>query len=340
MYKYKLNNYTCEDYIAICNSNCFYNFFHHITKNKEYEIIKVIKSSWADDADIWIMILNDNDEHITLPLKYFNIVKHYKFDYDNKYVILDKQSKKNRIANGILLYHNITYSKYYKVVPGSYNKNKKEIKIYNDIGEEGLYSTEIFRFVDTTNEEWIKSYNLSIDEKIEDNKNKRKIIEEIGKMTVSDFMDRCNSDQEFVNKINKYYLDMDSLMIDYNDIEDFIINLQKYINLNNKEENKMEIKKVENYKKFAEILKEKTECDVSIEIVEKNHYHFQLDKNGLSMGVLCINEGDPSFAPFSTLKNAKNENFINCSYMPLMEDLSTILEVLCEMFTCDLVTNK
>lgn len=56
-------------------------------------------------------------------------------------------------------------------------------------------------------------------------------------------------------------------------IDTFDILLNNYI-MNNKEERKMEIKKVENYKKFANLLKEKTGCDVLIEIVEKKSLSF------------------------------------------------------------------
>ena len=70
----------------------------------------------------------------------------------------------------------------------------------------------------------------------------------------------------------------------------------------------MEIMKVKNYKVFAETLKKKTGCEVSIKILNKDHFHFQLNKDGISIGVLCINQGE---APFVTLKTANNDQFIN-----------------------------
>lgn len=70
--------------------------------------------------------------------------------------------------------------------------------------------------------------------------------------------------------------------------------------------------------------------------MKKNHYHFQLDSDGISIGVLCMDKGEPSFAPFTTLKNVKNDNFINCTYMSLIDDLINVFKVLGDMFTCDL----
>ena len=51
----------------------------------------------------------------------------------------------------------------------------------------------------------------------------------------------------------------------------------------------MEIIKVKNYKVFAENLKKKTGCNVIIKIMDdKAHYHFQLDKDGISLGVFMF----------------------------------------------------
>ena len=71
----------------------------------------------------------------------------------------------------------------------------------------------------------------------------------------------------------------------------------------------MEIIKVKNYKSFAETLRKKTGCEVNIKIMEgKDHYHFQLDKDGVSLGVLCLNQGEASFAPFVTHTIAIHKN--------------------------------
>lgn len=97
----------------------------------------------------------------------------------------------------------------------------------------------------------------------------------------------------------------------------------------------MEIMKVKNYKVFAETLKKKTGCEVTIKIMNKDHYHFQLNKNGISLGVLCLDQGEASFAPFATHETAKNEQYINVQYMPMLEDLIGVLNVFDEMFVCE-----
>jgi len=49
---------------------------------------------------------------------------------------------------------------------------------------------------------------------------------------------------------------------------------------NEKEKIDMEIMKVKNYKVFAENLRKKTGCEVTIKIMNsKDHYHFQLNKD-------------------------------------------------------------
>lgn len=97
----------------------------------------------------------------------------------------------------------------------------------------------------------------------------------------------------------------------------------------------MEIMKVKNYKVFAETLKQKTGCEVIIKILNANHYHFQLNKDGISIGVLCIDNGEASFAPFVTHETAKNDMYINVQYMPMLEDFITVLRVFEEMFVCN-----
>lgn len=97
----------------------------------------------------------------------------------------------------------------------------------------------------------------------------------------------------------------------------------------------MEIMKVKNYKVFAETLKKKTGCDVNIKIIGKDHYHFQLDKDGISLGVLCIDEGEASFAPFATHGFAQNDQYINVQYMPMLDDFIAVLKVFEELFVCE-----
>ena len=97
----------------------------------------------------------------------------------------------------------------------------------------------------------------------------------------------------------------------------------------------MEIMKVKNYKAFAETLKKKTGCEVSIKILSKDHFHFQLNKDGISIGVLCIDNGEASFAPFVTLETANNDQYINVQYMPMLEDFIVVLKVFDELFVCE-----
>lgn len=98
----------------------------------------------------------------------------------------------------------------------------------------------------------------------------------------------------------------------------------------------MEIMKVKNYKVFAETLKNKTGCKVTIRIMNgKDHFHFQLSKDGISLGVLCIDKGEASFAPFVTHETAKNDQYINVQYMPMLEDLISVLKVFNELFVCE-----
>jgi short-subunit dehydrogenase len=98
----------------------------------------------------------------------------------------------------------------------------------------------------------------------------------------------------------------------------------------------MEIIKVKNYKVFAENLKKKTGCNVTIQIMnDRDHYHFQLDKDGISLGVLCLNQGEASFAPFVTLDTAEDDQYINVKYMPMLGDFISVLKVFDEMFVCE-----
>lgn len=98
----------------------------------------------------------------------------------------------------------------------------------------------------------------------------------------------------------------------------------------------MEIMKVKNYKVFAETLKKKTGCEVNIKLMSgTNHIHYQLSKDGISLGILCIDNGEASFAPFSTHENVQNDQYINVQYMPMLEDFISVLKVFDELFVCE-----
>lgn len=97
----------------------------------------------------------------------------------------------------------------------------------------------------------------------------------------------------------------------------------------------MEIYKVKNYKTFATQLGERTGCDVLVRLMGKDHTHFQFNKMGLSLGVLCVDKGDVSFAPFVTLDSAKNEQYIDAQNLPLFDDFVELLTVFREMFVSE-----
>ncbi len=97
----------------------------------------------------------------------------------------------------------------------------------------------------------------------------------------------------------------------------------------------MEIIKVKNYKVFAKTLKKKTGCEVNIKLIDTDHTHYQLSKDGISLGVLCINEGEASFAPFANHETAQDDQYINVQYMPMLDDLIGVLRVFGELFVCE-----
>lgn len=94
----------------------------------------------------------------------------------------------------------------------------------------------------------------------------------------------------------------------------------------------MDIYKVKNYKQFARELESKTKCEVKIKLLEKNHTHYQLNKMGLSLGVLCICNGEVSFAPFVTLDTARDDQYIDAQYLPLFDDFVELLKVFRDIF--------
>lgn len=97
----------------------------------------------------------------------------------------------------------------------------------------------------------------------------------------------------------------------------------------------MEIMKVKNYKVFAETLKKKTGCEVNISLMGTDHTHYQLSKDGISLGVLCIDKGEVSFAPFVSHETAQNDQYINVQYMPMLDDFIGVLKVFSELFVCE-----
>ena len=97
----------------------------------------------------------------------------------------------------------------------------------------------------------------------------------------------------------------------------------------------MEIYKVKDYKKFSEELKMKTGCQVSVQVIGKNHFHYQLSVDGMNLGVLCIENGEATFAPFVGHETARNDNYLNLSFLPLYEEFTSLLAVFKSMFVED-----
>ena len=98
----------------------------------------------------------------------------------------------------------------------------------------------------------------------------------------------------------------------------------------------MEIMKVKNYKVFAETLKKKTGCEVNIKLMkDNNHIHYQMTKDGIPLGVLCVDKGEASFAPFVTHETARDDQYINVKYMPMLDDFIEVLKVFSELFVCE-----
>lgn len=97
----------------------------------------------------------------------------------------------------------------------------------------------------------------------------------------------------------------------------------------------MEIYKVKNYKAFAKQLEEKTGCNVTIQVIGKDHTHYQLNKMGISLGVLCVDQGEVSFAPFVTHNTARDSQYINAENLPLFDDFVSLLLTFRDMFVDD-----
>lgn len=100
-----------------------------------------------------------------------------------------------------------------------------------------------------------------------------------------------------------------------------------------------EVKKVKNYRQFAELLERETGCDIVIQVMnnDSTHIHYQMnDKFGMSLGVLCVDEGYASFAPFETLKSALNEQYININHLTQTDDFFKVMSVLGKIFITDI----
>lgn len=95
----------------------------------------------------------------------------------------------------------------------------------------------------------------------------------------------------------------------------------------------MEIMKVKDYKSFADTLAKASGCKVIIKLMPgKDHVHYQLEKTGISLGVLCINQGDVSFAPFVTHSTVADSQFINIRFFPFIDDFVDLMRTFKQIF--------
>lgn len=95
-----------------------------------------------------------------------------------------------------------------------------------------------------------------------------------------------------------------------------------------------DFKRVNNYVEFARMLEQVTGCSVKIKIMNRtDHIHYQLnDKYDVSLGVLCIDGGIASFAPFVTHETAQSEQYINVQYMVMFDEFINVLSAFKKIF--------
>lgn len=99
------------------------------------------------------------------------------------------------------------------------------------------------------------------------------------------------------------------------------------------------IKKVKNYRQFAELLEKETGCRVTIKPMNEDgtHTHYQLDDRfGMTIGVLCVDDGYASFAPFETLQSVADNQYISISHLTQIDDFTKVMSVLGNIF----ITNE
>lgn len=95
------------------------------------------------------------------------------------------------------------------------------------------------------------------------------------------------------------------------------------------------INTVKNYKAFAALLEKETGCTVKIKLMDNkaDHVHYQLnDKYDMTLGVLCVDNGDVSFAPFETHESVSNNQYINVQHMVQFDDFAKLIGVFAKLF--------
>lgn len=99
-----------------------------------------------------------------------------------------------------------------------------------------------------------------------------------------------------------------------------------------------EIKQIKDYRQFAKALETEMDCSVKIKIMGSgtDHIHYQInDKYDMSLGILCVDHGNVSFAPFVTHENAENDQYINVQYMAQFDDFIKLLGIFRKMFVVE-----
>lgn len=99
-----------------------------------------------------------------------------------------------------------------------------------------------------------------------------------------------------------------------------------------------EIKQIADYRQLAKILEAEVDCSVKIKIMGSgtSHIHYQInDKYDMALGILCIDNGNVSFAPFVTHENAENNQYINVQYMAQFDDFIKLLRIFKKMFVVE-----
>lgn len=95
-----------------------------------------------------------------------------------------------------------------------------------------------------------------------------------------------------------------------------------------------DFKRVNNYVEFARMLEQATGCSVKIKIMNReDHIHYQLNNRyDVSLGVLCIDKGIASFAPFATHETARDEQYIYVQYMVMFDEFINVLSAFKKIF--------
>lgn len=94
----------------------------------------------------------------------------------------------------------------------------------------------------------------------------------------------------------------------------------------------MEIIKIKNYNKMADELAEATGLTVNPRVIGRNHVHYEFKKGNMAVGVLCMDDGELSFAPLVSDEKAANSQYINFSRLPDFKIVADLMISLMDKF--------